>query len=437
MIVTPDRLACVQYKEELDKHLPFASSKVVISTSANDELEFKQKWGMDKDTQEKVVEEFNDTDSALKFLIVTAKLLTGFDAPILQTMYLDKSLKDHTLLQAICRTNRLFPNKTFGRIVDYFGVFDDTAKALAFDEETVKLVITNLKELKDKLPKVLGDCLSHFAGIDRTVEGFEGLQTAQEAIKTDEKRDAFAKGFNSLSKLWEALSPDEVLNQYQKEYKWLSQVYLSVKPTSDDNGRLLWHALGAQTTQLIHEHLHVDGISHEMEEMVLDAKVIDELMNNKDPREAERVMRILISRLARHGNNPIFIALSQRLEALRAKAEQGLINSIEFIKQLCEIARDTVQAEKQSDTADEIKTAKAALTELFLEMKTDQTPAVVERIVNDIDSIVKYVRFEGWQNSTLGEREVKRELRKVIWVKYQIKDEDLFNRAYEYIKEYY
>jgi type I restriction enzyme, R subunit len=245
MIVTPDRFACIQYKEELDKFLPFSASKVVISTNANDELEFKQKWGMDKDQQEKAIEEFNDTDSALKFLLSLQNCLTGFDAPILQTMYLDKSLKDHTLLQAICRTNRLFPNKTFGRIVDYFGVFDDTAQALAFDEETVKLVITNLKELKDKLPQVLSDCLAHFAGIDRTIEGFEGLQAAQECIKTDEKRDAFAKDFNSLSKLWEALSPDEILNKYQKEYKWLSQVYLSVKPTSDDNGRLLWHALGA------------------------------------------------------------------------------------------------------------------------------------------------------------------------------------------------
>jgi len=437
MIVTPDRFACIQYKEELDKFLPFASSKVVISISANDELEFKQKWSMDKDQQEKVVEEFNDADSALKFLIVTAKLLTGFDAPILQTMYLDKSLKDHTLLQAICRTNRLFPNKTFGRIVDYFGVFDDTAQALAFDEETVKLVITNLKVLKDKLPQVLAECLSHFARIDRTIEGFEGLQAAQECIKTDEKRDAFAKDFNSLGKLWEALSPDDILNKYQKEYKWLSQVYLSVKPTSDDNGRLLWHALGAQTTKLIHEHIHVDGISHEMDEMILDANVIDNLMNNKDPREAQRVMKILISRLARHVNNPIFIALSQRLEALRARAEQGLINSIEFIKQLCEIARDTVQAEKQTDTVAEQKSAKAALTELFLEMKTDQTPAVVERIVNDIDNIVKYVRFEGWQNTTTGEKLVRKELRKILWVKYPIKDEDLFNRAYEYIREYY
>jgi type I restriction enzyme R subunit len=85
----------------------------------------------------------------------------------------------------------------------------------------------------------------------------------------------------------------------------------------------------------------------------------------------------------------------------------------------------------------EANSAKAALTELFIEMKTNKTPAVVERIVTDIDNIVKYVRFDDWQDSTLGEREVKRELRKIIWVKYQIKDEELFNRAYDYIKGYY
>ncbi|HOY31689.1 MAG TPA: HsdR family type I site-specific deoxyribonuclease [Bacteroidales bacterium] len=437
MIVTPDRFACILYKDELDKLLSPDASEVVISTSANDELEFKQKWGMDKDKQEKVVEKFNDPESPLKFLIVTAKLLTGFDSPILQTMYLDKSLKDHTLLQAICRTNRLFPNKTFGRIVDYFGVFDDTAKALAFDEESVKAVITNLQELKDKLPEWMDKCIAHFPGIDRTIAGFEGLQKAQDCINTNQKRDAFAKDFSSLSKLWEALSPDDLLNQYQKNYRWLSQVYTSVKPASDDNGRLLWHALGAQTTALIHEHIHVTGINHEMEEVILDAEVLDELMNKKDPKQAEKIMKILISRLHKHGNHPTFKKLSERLEELRDKAERGLINSIEFIKELCQIAKETLQAEKQSEPLEVQKSAKAALTELFLELKTDTTPAIVERIVNDIDEIVRYVRFDGWQHSTVGEREVKRELRKVLWTKYQIKDEDLFNRAYEYIKEYY
>ena len=112
------------------------------------------------------------------------------------------------------------------------------------------------------------------------------------------------------------------------------------------------------------------------------------------------------------------------MEAIRDKAEKGLINSIEFIKELCQIAKETLQAEKGTSTRREQKNAKAALTELFLELKTDTTPAIVERIVNDIDEIVRVVRFDGWQNSTVGEREVKRELRKVLWTKYQIKDEE-------------
>ena len=414
-----------------------SASVVVISSSANDEFDFKQKWAMDKDQQEKVIEKYNDQDSPLKFLIVTAKLLTGFDSPILQTMYLDKSLKDHTLLQAICRTNRLFPNKTFGRIVDYFGVFDDTARALAFDEESVRDVITNLQELRDQLPNWMEKCLSHFEGVDRTVPGFEGLQKAQDCINSDDKRDAFAKDFNSLSKLWEALSPDPVLNIWQKDYKWLSQIFNSVKPASGDNGRLLWHALGAQTTQLIHEHVHVTSINHDMDEMVLDAEVIDGLMKTKDPKQGDRVLKILISRLHKHGNHPTFKRLSERLEELRRKAEIGLIQSIDFIKELCEIAKETLQAEKQTSPEEEQKSGKAALTELFLELKTDTTPAIVERIVNDIDEIVRIVRFDGWQHSTVGEREVKRELRKILWTKYQIKDEELFVRAYDYIKEYY
>ena len=437
MIVTPDREACIQYKEALDLLINPEASEVVISTSANDDFEFKQKWGMDKDKQEKVVERFNDSDTPLKFLIVTAKLLTGFDAPILQTMYLDKSLKDHTLLQAICRTNRLFPNKSFGRVVDYFGVFDDTAKALAFDEKSVKAVITNLIELANKLPEWMEKCLNHFAGVDRTLEGFEGLSQAQDCINTNEKRDAFAKDFSSLTKLWEAISPDPIINKFEKDYKWMSQVYISVKPASDDNGRLLWHALGAQTTALIHAHIHVKGINHEMEEVVLDADMIDNLTNSKDSKEADRVLRLLISRLNKHGGKPKFKKLSERLEALRAKAEQGLINSIDFIKELCLIAKETLQAEKEIEPREELRSAKAALTELFLELKTDATPAIVERIVNDIDEIVRVVRFDGWQNSTTGLKLIAKELRKVIWIKYQIKDEDLYNRAYDYIKEYY
>ena len=114
-----------------------------------------------------------------------------------------------------------------------------------------------------------------------------------------------------------------------------------------------------------------------------------------------------------------------------------MITSIEFVKELCKIAKETVQAEKELAEEIQEKSPKAALTDLFLELKTDETPAVVERIVNDIDAIVRAVSFLDWQNSTKGERDVQSSLRKVLWVKYKIKDQLLFDRAYAYIKEYY
>lgn len=436
MVVTPDRYACVQYKEELDKYFAPEASRVVISTSANDPFEFKQKWGIDKSQQEKIIDDYNDLQSNLKFLIVTAKLLTGFDAPILQTMYLDKSLKDHTLLQAICRTNRLYPNKTFGRIVDYFGVFDDAAKALQFDEESVQNIITNLSLLREKLPQAMQDTLSHFEGVDRTIKGFEGLEKAQNEIKDDKKKDEFARDYKHLSRLWESLSPDRVLDVYQEDYKWLSQVFESVRPPGDNLGKLLWISLGAQTTKLMHEGMKV-GEVHTLEEYRLDADVIENIFNNPDPANAKKLEKILVKRLKKHGGDPKFRSLSERLEALRDQAEQGLITSIEFIKELCKLAKETVQAEKELEELIQEKTPQAALTELFIELKTDQTPAVVERIVNDIDGIVRMVRFPGWQTTSSGEREVQQSLRKAL-LKYKLhKDQMLFDRAYAYIKEYY
>lgn len=436
MIVTPDRYACVQYKEELDKHFSEEASKIVISTSANDDFEFKQKWGIDKSQQEKIVDDFNTATSELKFLIVTAKLLTGFDAPILQTLYLDKSIKDHTLLQAICRTNRLFPGKSFGRIVDYFGVFDDAAKALEFDEKSVSQMITNLSELKEQLPGAMETTLLHFTGVDKSITGFEGLELAQNAINTDENKDAFAKDYKYLSKLWESLSPDRVLDQYQNDYRWLSQVFESVRPSSDHIGKLLWFTLGAQTTKLIHEHIHV-GEVHQLDEFILDADVIEKIFNNPDPNNAKKLEKILVKRFKKNAGNPKFKKLSELLEALRDKAEQGLITSIEFIKELCKLAKETLQAEKELEAELQEKSPQAALTELFLELKTEQTPAVVERIVNDIDAIVRQVRFPGWQKTASGEREVQKSLRQAL-LKYKLhKEQVLFDRAYEYIKEYY
>ena len=213
-------------------------------------------------------------------------------------------------------------------------------------------------------------------------------------------------------------------------------MYESVKPASDSIGKLLWFSLGAQTTKLIHDNVHV-GTVHKLDEFVLDADVIENIFQNPSASQAKELEKVLIKRFQKNAGNPLFKSLSERLEALRDKAEQGLITSIEFVKELCKIARETVQAEKELEVELKEKTPQAALTELFLELKTEETPAVVERIVNDIDAIVRVVRFPGWQKSAQGVREVQKSLRKTL-LKYQLhKEQALFERAYGYIEEYY
>ncbi len=436
-IVCPDRFACDQYKQELDKIISPDASVVVISTNHSDEEAFKRKYRMDRDQQEKILDRFRDPKDPLKFVIVTSKLLTGFDAPILQVMYLDKAMKDHNLLQAICRTNRVYKDKSHGLIVDYFGVFDDVARALEFDEASVRQVITNIGALKEKLKEAMKLCLEHFPNVDRGIEGYEGLLLAQECLNTNAKRDAFANNYSYLSQLWEAVSPDPILNAFEKDYRWLTRVYESVKPTSGDTGRLLWHALGAATMKLIHEHIHVEKVNDDLEKIILDADVVEDLMKIKDPRKIKLIEIEITNRLRKHKGNSKFVELGRRLEELRDKAEQGLINSVDFLKYLIELAKDVVRAEKEVETEEEKRGAKSALTELFLEVRTDQTPAIVERMVNDIDEIVKVVRFPGWQTTAAGEREVKKALRKTL-LKYNLhNDQDLFDRAYAYIREYY
>jgi type I restriction enzyme, R subunit len=126
-----------------------------------------------------------------------------------------------------------------------------------------------------------------------------------------------------------------------------------------------------------------------------------------------------------------------RLEDLKARHDQGLLTSVEFLKELLNLARDVVSAERTQPPIEREERGKAALTELFEDIKGAETPIIVERVVSDIDEIVRYVRFDGWQNTHAGEREVKNALRKTLF-KYKLhQDHDLFERAYGYIREYY
>lgn len=436
-VVCFDRECCVLYKKVMDEIAGPEASAIVMSAGQKDPPEWKVHL-RDKDAEEKLLDRFRSPTDPLKFVIVTSKLLTGFDAPILQAMYLDKPMKDHNLLQAICRVNRTYgQSKTHGLIVDYIGIFDDVALALDFDEKAVQQVVSNIDELRKALPVQTQKCLAFFPKVDRTVGGYEGLLEAQQCLPNNTVRDKFASEYTVLGVIWEALSPDPCLGAYATDYKWLTQVYESVKPVSG-NGKLLWHRLGAKTIELINQNVHVEAVRDDIDTLVLDADVLDAILKDANPDKKAREVEIkLIARLRKHGGNPKFKQLGERLEKIREKHEQGLLNSLEFLKAILEIARDTVEAEKQTDPQEEKDQAIAALTELFNEVKTTNTHVIVERIVTDIDAIVKQVRFDGWQTTTQGEREVQQALRRAL-LKYKLHtDQELFDKAYGYIRQYY
>ncbi len=435
-IVVYDRECCLMYKEELDRLLPPEASTIVMDTN-NDKAGRYKKYARSRDEEGKLLDTFREKTSPLKLVIVTSKLLTGFDAPILQCMYLDKPMKDHTLLQAICRVNRVYDEgKALGLVVDYIGIFDDAAKALSFDDASMKKVIENIEGIKQQLPILLAKCLSYFNGVDRTKEGWEGLIEAQEKLPDNETKDKFAADYGVLNKAWNILSPDPVPAPYRDDYLWLSRVYESVKPM-DQSGALIWASLGPKTMQLIDENIEVGDADETIEAITMDPEMIERFIAQPNSEKAAKKIEIQLIAILRKKHSKKYQEIGEKLERLREQHEQRLINSVEFLRQLLELAREAARAEQEVVPKEEQDKGKAALTELFNGIRTEHTPVMVERIVSDIDGIVKLVRFDGWQNTATGQKEVQRALRKIVWQKYSIKDQDVFEKAYRYIEEYY
>ena len=437
-VVVYNRACCVAYKKELD-------ATAIVMHTGNDKGDEYKEYKLTNDQQEKLLDKFRDPLSPLKFVIVTSKLLTGFDAPILQCMYLDKPMKDHTLLQAVCRTNRVYEaQKKCGLIVDYVGVFDDYANSLRFDEASVKTVIKNISQVKEMIPKFVMDCLDFFPGVDRTIGGFHGLQEAQEKLKDEKVKTQFGAHYNRLHKAWEVVAPDEDLLPYKNDYVWLSQVYESIRPVNSTSN-LIWTILGPKTIQLIHENVVSIDIGESIEDLVVsDTRLLEECIKDENKRnrtiiEIEKMLRLRLGN-PKHAGSKEFKKLSQKLKELQEKMRQQQIDSIQFLKDLLALAKETLETEqKMEQPEDQRKKAKDALTELFESVRTPETPIVVENVVNDIDqNVVDIVRrFSNAFKTVTGQNEVRKMLRTILWLKYKIKDNEVFEKAYKYVEMYY
>src|SRR5437870_1626725 len=211
-VVAVDREACVRYKTELDKYLPKDYSQVIISPGHNDAPELVEHH-LANEKEQQIRKDFRDPEKLPKILIVTEKLLTGYDAPPLYCLYLDKPMRDHVLLQAIARVNRPYVDangiqKRVGLVVDFVGVLRELKKALQFDSSDVGGVIEDLDVL-------LKDFQQRIAVASKTFLETDSQGTPDERLErlvfsrflAPESRKAFFESYKEIEALWEILSP--------------------------------------------------------------------------------------------------------------------------------------------------------------------------------------------------------------------------------------
>ena len=211
-LVTVDREACALYKEALDRYLPGEYSQVVYTRYYKDPA-LLRRYHLKDDAEKQVRKAFRDPASRPRILVVTEKLLTGYDAPVLYAMYLDKPLKDHTLLQAIARVNRPYPDKESGLIVDYIGVFENLQRALAFDTATVSRALIDLVELKGQFAELMARVETAIAPIDPAGDRKDRAARIIDHFFEPEPREVFVQDFKALQEMQAKAKFDKSLRQ--------------------------------------------------------------------------------------------------------------------------------------------------------------------------------------------------------------------------------
>lgn len=331
-VVACDKEACVLYYNELLKYFDNSEIAIIFSTGAYDESEryelFKDHYREDaerkkliKQFKRRITEEEQKLGNNLKVFIVCNMLLTGFDAPIEQTMYLDSPLRDHNLLQAVARTNRPYDDKVtrlskeFGRIVDYVGVFQNYKEALNYDPEDIG-EFEDVESLVKTFPKELDDAFKPFEEI-KFEDSYEcAMAIVRKLSEIDHGK--FENNYRAVIQLWEAISPNPALREYKTKYLWLNEIY---EIYLEEFKRLDFDAevYAAKTRKLIHESSKLLNFKGHLPEIKIDSEYLSKLEETKlDPSDkAEKIIRDIETVIRQNEiNSAIYVEFQNRLDEL-------------------------------------------------------------------------------------------------------------------------
>ncbi len=334
MVVSASRKACIRYKRALDKLLPPEFSEIVMTYNDDDNEEIKnyrneliQRYGLN-DTEEinKLIREnFREEKELPKILIVTSKLLTGFDAPILQTMYLDKPLKEHRLLQAIARTNRPYKDvKEAGVILDYVGILKEIKKAFEkYSEKDLEGALFSMDSIKEEFKILMTGILEIFKDVEVRSYDRNTFLKAMEILTSDEEiGENFLNTYRHVRKIFEILGSDAITLEWFEDYKWISTIYsyyirrvLSEQPNYTRDVQKYFE----KTVKYVHKSTEVQEIEKAMPFLELDSdfiKRLEEQVATKEEKAANIVFALNRFRLTDKRRTPVDKTILDRVEGL-------------------------------------------------------------------------------------------------------------------------
>ena len=355
-LVAVDRSACAKYKKELDKHLPPEYSAVVYTGNNNDSVELKPHH-IDEKQEKQIRKNFTRLDAQPNILIVTEKLLTGFDAPILYAMYLDKPMRDHTLLQAIARVNRPYENeaeemvKPRGFVLDFVGLFDKLEKALAFDSDEVNAAVKDIALLKALFKGKMEREAPQY--IDMVKHQFDDrdVDNLIEHFRDEDLRKEFSREYKEIEMLYEIISPDAFLRPFMDDYATLAAIYIVLRKTY---GKYIPmdRAFQKKTDELVQSHVSIDRIESVDKLVGFDEVTLTGLKEKLagSPIKVINLIKSIEKSAEESSDDPVLIAMAERARAIQEQYENRQINTQEALDALlAEIEKNEEQKREQEE----------------------------------------------------------------------------------------
>ena len=363
-LVAVNREACAKYKRALDKLLPTSWTEPVYSENTNDVVErpLVAELQLSEEREKDVRLMFKKAGDNPKLLIVTDKLLTGFDAPLLYCMYLDKPMRDHVLLQAIARVNRPYVDATgiskpIGLVVDFVGVLRELRKALQFDSSDVSGVIEDLDLLMNdfhgKIAVAKARYLDNADGgrIGETraayvTAGESADRRLEEAVYTrfldPDARKGFFSAYKEIESLWEILSPSPELRDHIKTFQRLTRLYAVVRNAYADSPNLV-PDLAHKTQRLVEGSASMCGLGNLTKSVTFDLRTLNALRKESGPDEA-KVFNLVRGLQTEVENEPdlesVLRPLKERAESILKGLEERTTTGLAAMDMLESLAKE-------------------------------------------------------------------------------------------------